>query len=230
VLVIVCLLNNSIAYPTDKLILSDGDDDSSAVSDESSQTQDDEEILLLPNEIKENRSSTFQRADQNSDDKLTFDEYLYTDRLYVQVKADEFRRIDANDNGQITREEYDRHYENSDKQSMRKRVNYYGEIFSEFDSNSDRLLDATELATMLQRRYFVQVRANFDKTLASFDRNSDGGLDINEFQSFDEHIPFEQMDALTEETAINRNKPINHHDLSFENKKSANQNSDTIFA
>jgi hypothetical protein len=54
VLVIVCLLNNLFAYPTDKLVLSDDDDDSSAVIDESLQTKNDEEILLLPNEINKN--------------------------------------------------------------------------------------------------------------------------------------------------------------------------------
>ena len=39
---------------------------------------------------------TFSRSDSNTDDKLSFLEFLQTDALYAQLKQNEFRALDTN--------------------------------------------------------------------------------------------------------------------------------------
>lgn len=101
------------------------------------------------------------------------------------------------DDGTITRQEYQTHYQKERQNADDLRAEYFGELYEQFDKNFDLKLDISEIEKVLEQRFTLKPRANFQQVFASFDKNGDGGLDLDEYIKFDSELPFHQLDPIT---------------------------------
>ncbi|CAJ0568567.1 unnamed protein product, partial [Mesorhabditis spiculigera] len=70
-----------------------------------------QDITPVPMDKFNPRLTEFRRIDGNSDEKLTFTEFLLSDKDYIEAKSREFHAYDKNKDGQVTRAEYEAYYE-----------------------------------------------------------------------------------------------------------------------
>ncbi|KAH7727372.1 Protein F23F1.2 [Aphelenchoides avenae] len=161
----------------------------------------------------------FARSDLNKDASLTFDEFLHTDLLYEQLKREEFDALDANHDGILTKAEYDAHFQKEKESSDDLRAEYFGKIFEDFDENFDLKLSPEEVKKVLEKRFLLKTRENFPEIFRAFDKNANGGLELEEYVKFDSEMPFQELDPLpaaeVETTTTDAPTPI----LAFKTEK-----------
>jgi len=145
---------------------------------------------------QETPEESFNRSDADNDKKLTFDEFLHSDLLYERLKKEEFVGLDANHDSVVTKSEYDTHYQKEKETSDDLKAEYFGQIYEEFDENFDLKLSQEELAKVMQKRFLLKIPANFAQIFKKFDKNNDGGLDINEYLQLDRDLDFHQFEPL----------------------------------
>jgi len=153
--------------------------------------------------ILEKPDETFKRVDADKTDSLSFDEFLHTDLPYEQLKKDEFDALDTNKDGTITRLEYQSHYQKEKQNADDLRAEYFGQIYEEFDENFDLKLSRDEIEKVLEKRFSLKPRPNFPMIFASFDKNHDGALDLDEYIKFDSEMPFHQLDPIMSKSVDN---------------------------
>ncbi|KAI6171986.1 hypothetical protein M3Y98_00922700 [Aphelenchoides besseyi] len=145
----------------------------------------------------EQPEETFRRVDSDNSGSLTFDEFLHTEKIYEQLKRDEFDGLDADHDGQITRHEYEVHYQKEKQSADDLRAEYFGQIFEQFDSDYDLRLNREEVQKVLAERFMLKPRENFNQIFDSFDKNHDGALDLEEYIKFDAELPFHELDPIS---------------------------------
>ena len=166
---------------------------------------------IQPPEHDETPEESFVRSDVNKDKKLNFEEFLRTDSLYEQLKNEEFSRLDKNQDGIVTEDEYNQHYKQEKEESDKLKGEYFGQIYEKFDENFDKKLNQSELEKVLAKRFLLKPKNNFTEIFKQFDTNNDGGLDLNEYINFDENMSFEKFTPIDEP----QNNPI----LAFKTEK-----------
>ncbi|KHJ76912.1 EF hand, partial [Oesophagostomum dentatum] len=78
---------------------------------------------------EETYEEKFLRADKNRDKKLDFSEFLYTELPYVEAKRREFKMLDKNGDGFVSKKEYNDHYLGGKDKFDALRIKYLGELF-----------------------------------------------------------------------------------------------------
>lgn len=82
------------------------------------------------------------------------------------------------DDGILTQTEYDSHFQKEKESSDDLRAEYFGKLFEDFDENFDLKLSPEEVKKVLEKRFLLKPRENFAELFRTFDKNGDGGLDL----------------------------------------------------
>ncbi|KAK6735328.1 hypothetical protein RB195_018495 [Necator americanus] len=165
-----------------------------------------EEEFNLPgfNAKQENHEEKFLRVDSNRDKKLDFGEFLHMELAYVDAKKEEFDSLDKDKDGIVTQKEYEEHYHGVTSRSEARRSEYFAKVFQDFDEDFDMSLNQDEMERVLAERFLVKPRENFPKLFYEFDHDHSGGLDLTEYMKFDASFPFDQTDAISEDSTKNQ--------------------------
>uniref|UniRef100_A0AC34QGX7 Histone-lysine N-methyltransferase n=1 Tax=Panagrolaimus sp. JU765 TaxID=591449 RepID=A0AC34QGX7_9BILA len=95
----------------------------------------------------------FRRIDTNSDNSLTFTEFLLGDQPYIETQSRNFHNLDANADGRVSREEFEAYYKQQDETHRRLRADGFfkqlsvkasqtgtGPIIINLSTNNDTIL------------------------------------------------------------------------------------------
>lgn len=149
----------------------------------------------LPDAVlsEETPGEKFSRSDANNDEKLSFDEFLHMELPYVLMKRTEFGGYDANEDGFISKAEYDSKLHRYIDKYDGRRAHYFGKIYADYDENFDMKLSKDEVTKMISNRFQLKPGSNFNEIYRSFDADKDGGLDIDEYMKFDDDMPLDEF-------------------------------------
>jgi len=171
----------------------------------------------------------FTRVDKDKDDKLSFDEYLHSDALFVQLKREEFNNLDADHDGTLSKFEYESHFQKEKEATSDLKAEYFGKIFEEFDENFDLKLDEGEIINVMAKRFMLAPKAgvNISDIVGRFDTNHDGGIDLAEYMKLDREYPFYMMEPINSPSADGEREhaplveslPEDHPILAFKTEK-----------
>uniref|UniRef100_A0A7E4V4I2 EF-hand domain-containing protein n=1 Tax=Panagrellus redivivus TaxID=6233 RepID=A0A7E4V4I2_PANRE len=72
------------------------------------------DITPIPMENLNPRLTEFRRIDANSDNFVTFTEFLLGDRPYLEAQSRNFHNLDSNADGRVSRDEFEAFYKEQD--------------------------------------------------------------------------------------------------------------------
>ena len=147
--------------------------------------------------LTETPEESFLRSDSDGNSELTFDEFLHTELSYVQLKKDEFDLLDANKDGILSHDEYSNFYQKEKSDADENQKKYFVGLFKDFDANTDKRLNKSEVKKILSKRFLLQPKDNFAELFQKYDEDQDGGLDLEEYKKFDKTFPFYELEPLT---------------------------------
>ncbi|CAD5218978.1 unnamed protein product [Bursaphelenchus okinawaensis] len=68
------------------------------------------------------RLSEFLRIDSNNDNQLTFSEFILSDRPFIESQSRYFHELDLNNDGRITRGEFENYFRKHDEEERQQRI------------------------------------------------------------------------------------------------------------
>ncbi|CAI5448628.1 unnamed protein product [Caenorhabditis angaria] len=77
------------------------------------------DITPIPIDKTDPNTKEFKRIDTNSDDQLTFTEFLLSDRSYLEHQSRRFHGFDLNGDGIVTKKEYEDYHKRIEKHKRR---------------------------------------------------------------------------------------------------------------
>ncbi|CAD5226720.1 unnamed protein product [Bursaphelenchus xylophilus] len=80
------------------------------------------DITPVPMEKLNPRLSEFLRIDTNSDNQLTFSEFILSDRPFIESQSRYFHELDLNNDGRITRNEFENYFKKHDEEERQQRI------------------------------------------------------------------------------------------------------------
>uniref|UniRef100_A0A914YGQ1 EF-hand domain-containing protein n=1 Tax=Panagrolaimus superbus TaxID=310955 RepID=A0A914YGQ1_9BILA len=97
-----------------------------------------EDITPIPMDSLNPRLTEFRRIDSNSDNSLTFTEFLLGDRPYLEAQSRNFHNLDTNSDGRVSREEFENFYRDQDETHRRLRNDgFFKQLGNVFDNSQN---------------------------------------------------------------------------------------------
>ncbi|KHJ87381.1 hypothetical protein OESDEN_12847 [Oesophagostomum dentatum] len=108
---------------------------------------------------------------------MTVRSSTYISRKFLRIDKNKDKKLNFGD-GSLAKKESTEQRDERKKGPEAQRIEYFAELFQEFDENFDMSLNQDELKNMLARRLMVKPKANFSELFSSFDKDKNGRLDV----------------------------------------------------
>uniref|UniRef100_A0AC35U4V6 Calcium-binding protein n=1 Tax=Rhabditophanes sp. KR3021 TaxID=114890 RepID=A0AC35U4V6_9BILA len=142
---------------------------------------------------EESSTEKFKRIDLDIDEHINFDEFLHSDLTYERMKKEEFDLYDKNQDGLISKSEYNGKHEEEAEDLKKHQVEYIKDIFEEFDTDKNNKLNGNELEKVMLKKFVLKPKGDFTLIMNKFDKDQDGEWNAEEYLSFDKDLPFHEF-------------------------------------
>ncbi|KAK0410585.1 hypothetical protein QR680_005212 [Steinernema hermaphroditum] len=150
----------------------------------------------LPPMTPETVEESFKRIDSDGDGSLSFDEFLRMSKTFSDKSDAEFKEVDTNGDGKVVVDELKAFEKKRDDEQLKNHMDDSARFFKGFDADKSNFLEVAEIANFLETERRVKVKGALGEVIKPFDKNGDGKLDVNEFNDFLTHFPFDNFESI----------------------------------